>query len=277
MTDGQQARGGPVTAYLRSTADALTMTDAQAAGVEKSLAALRRGLEEYFPDLVREQITFGSYTRQTNLPLRADSYSDVDYMVVFARTQGERPQTFLDRLKRFAEDRYPRSLARQSSPAVVLVLNHIRFDLVPAYKDWWGNYRIPARASAFADWIDTDPNDFNPYLERRDRETEHQMKPLIRLLKYWNALNDYPFETYQLERYIARQIYPFSHTLAQYLDSAFWGLWNLGLRPKAEEGGGAREEDPRRGQASRAVRPVGGGGGDPAVASAAAAMITRLP
>lgn len=235
MASGGQGPGGPVTAYLRSTVEALTMTDAQAAGVDKSLAALRRGLTEYFPDLVKEQITFGSYTRRTNLPLRVDPYSDVDHMVVFARDRGERPQTFLDRLKRFADDRYPRSLVSQSSPAVVVVLNHIRFDLVPAYKDWLGTYQIPARASAFANWIDTDPDDFNPDLERRDRATDYQMKPLIRLFKYWNALNDYPFETYRLEKYIARQIYPFSHTLPQYLDSAFWGLWNLGLRSKAEE------------------------------------------
>ncbi|MEW5925914.1 MAG: nucleotidyltransferase domain-containing protein [Gemmatimonadota bacterium] len=235
MSAERQARGGPATAYLKNTADALTMTDAQAEAVEKSLVALRRGLTEYFPDLVKEQITFGSYTRGTNLPLRVDPYSDVDHMVVFARDRGERPQTFLDRLKRFADDRYPRSLANQSRPAVVLILNHIRFDLVPAYKDWWGDYRIPARATAFEEWIDTAPNDFKPYLDRRHRETDFQMKPLIRLLKYWNALNDYPFETYRLEKKIANRWYPFCDTLAEYLASAFDGLSNLDLRSDARE------------------------------------------
>jgi hypothetical protein len=224
-----------VTRYLTATADALTTTDAQTQAVDRSLEALRRGLAEYFPEAVREQITFGSFTRRTNLPLRADPYSDIDHMVVFARRQGERPQTFLDRLKRFAEERYPLSLVRQSSPAVVLEMNHIRFDLVPAYKDWWGDFRIPARASAFEDWIDTEPNDFNPYLERRHRETGQHMKPLIRLLKCWNARNDYPFETYRLEKYVVRQWYPFSHTLEEYLNSAFWGLDNMDLRSKAAE------------------------------------------
>jgi hypothetical protein len=224
-----------IDSYLKATADALTMTDAQAQGIDRSLDAVQRGLAEYFPGAVREQITFGSYTRQTNLPLRADPYSDVDHMVVFGRAAGERPQTFLDRLRRFSEERYPRSLVRQSSPAVVLELNHIRFELVPPYRDWLGGYRIPARAAAFEDWIDTEPNDFNPYLEQRHRDTAKQMKPLIRLLKYWNARNDYPFETYQLEKYVARQWYPFSDTLEEYLDSAFWGLDNMGLRSKAAE------------------------------------------
>lgn len=224
-----------LTSYLKATADALTMTDAQAEAVERSLAALRRGLSEYFPDGVTEQITFGSYTRRTNLPLRADRYSDVDHMIVFGRKRGERPQTFLDRLKRFAEDRYPRSLAQQSSPAVVLVLNHIRFELVPAYKDWWSGYRIPARASDFQDWIDTDPNDLNPDLELRHRQTGYHMKPLIRLLKYWNALNDYPIATYDLEKNIAGQWYPFCDTLPEYLFSAFEGLSNANLKSKTRE------------------------------------------
>ncbi len=222
-----------VTSYLEATAGNLTMSDAQAEGVERSLVALRRGLGEYFAESVREQITFGSYARRTNLPLRVDQYSDVDHMVVFDRQSGETPKTFLARLKRFAEERYPRSLVKQSSPAVVLVLNHIRFDLVPAYKDWWGDHRIPAPASAADDWLDTDPGDFTPYLERRHRETGYQMKPLIRLMKYWNALNDYPFETHRLEKYVARQWYPFCDTLAEYLDSAFLGLDNMGLRSRA--------------------------------------------
>ncbi len=222
--------------YLKATADALTMTDAQAERVEKSLTALRCGLAEYFPGAVKEQITFGSYTRRTNLPLRADQYSDVDHMVVFGRDRGERPQTFLDRLKRFAEDRYPRSLAQQSSPAVVLVLNHIRFDLVPAYKDWfWGSYRIPARASDFQDWVETDPNDFNSSLERRHRETGYHMKPLIRLMKYWNALNGYPIATHDLEKNIAGQWYPFCDTLPEYLFSAFDGLSNASLKSKTRQ------------------------------------------
>lgn len=226
---------GPVSAYLRSLSGALSMTAAQAEKVEKSLAALRRGITEYFPEQVTEQITFGSYSRRTNLLLRADPYSDVDHMVIFDRGGGERPQTLLDRLKRFAEAEYPRSLVHQSSPAVVLNLNHIRFELVPAYRNWLGTCRIPARTSDFASWIDTDPNEFESYLDRRDRSTGGEMRPLIRLFKYWNALNSYPFQTYELERLIAEQWYPWSQTPARYLSSAFWGLEQRGLSRKASE------------------------------------------
>ena len=35
------------------------------------------------------------------------------------------------------------------------------------------------------------------------------IKPLVRLVKYWNATNNYPFESYLLERKIAEQSYGF--------------------------------------------------------------------
>ena len=221
--------------YLKSTADALTMTDREAEAVEASLTALRRGLAEHFEDAIKEQITFGSFRRRTNLPRCADPYSDVDHMVVFREGGSVRPRTLLDRLKRFADERYRRSVVTQSSPAVVVILNHTRFDLVPAYKDWLNDYRIPARKSDFQDWVDTEPNDFNLVLDRRHRDTGYQMKPLIRLVKYWNAVNGYPFETHKLEKSVAGQWYPFCTSLPEYLFSAFDGLSNMNLRSKRRE------------------------------------------
>jgi predicted nucleotidyltransferase len=206
------------------------MTAGQAQSVETSLQAIRRRIAQELGTDVREQITFGSATRGTNLPLRADPLSDVDHMVVFDNSADYRPQTFLARLKRLAEKYYPLSVAKQSHPAVVLILNHIRFDLVPAYKDWWGDYRIPASRSEFADWMDTNPNDLNPVVERRHRETGYNLKPVIRLLKYWNAKNGYVYQTFALEKAIAGQYYPFCSSLRDYFYSAVDGLdpWSLG-------------------------------------------------
>ena len=59
-------------------------------------------LESYFGANIEEKFKFGSYTRVTILPRKADEESDVDYMVVFDNSNNYTPQTFLDRLKRFA-------------------------------------------------------------------------------------------------------------------------------------------------------------------------------
>lgn len=78
-------------------------------------------------------------------------------MVVFEKG-GYNPQTYLDRLKRFVEQRYGSSEIYQSSPTIVLELNHIKFDLVPALHQYGTTYNIPNGPSA---WQSTNPNDFN--------------------------------------------------------------------------------------------------------------------
>jgi hypothetical protein len=45
-----------------------------------------------------------------------DYHSDIDYMVVL-KEDGSVPQTYLDRIKRFAERYYNRSEIKQSNPS----------------------------------------------------------------------------------------------------------------------------------------------------------------
>lgn len=119
-------------------------------------------------------------------------------MVVFA-DGGLTPQAYLDRLKRFALFYYNSSEIRQSTPTIVLELNHIRFELVPATHNVFLGYQIPNGSGG---WQSTDPNDFNKKLTDKNKENAYLIKPTIRLAKCWNALNDYPFESYALEKEI---------------------------------------------------------------------------
>ena len=109
------------------------------------------------------------------------------------------PQTYLDRLKRFAENYYGKSEIYQSSPTIVLELNHIKFDLVPAKPGWFSGYKIPNNAGG---WLDTDPNDFNTKLEEKNKSNASLIKPTIRLAKYWNAINGYVYDSFSFEKWI---------------------------------------------------------------------------
>jgi hypothetical protein len=102
-------------------------------------------------------------------------------------------------LKKSAETYYASSDIKQSSPSVVLQLNHIKFDLVPALKQTYSGYRIPNGASA---WQDTDPNDFNSKLTAKNTAELNMIKPAIRLCKFWNARAGDVFDAYSLEKYI---------------------------------------------------------------------------
>lgn len=135
------------------------------------------------------------------MPRHIDSSSDIDYMIVFEKG-GFKPQTYLDRLKRFAETRYSSSEIYQSSPTVVLELNHIKFDLVPALHYYDSTYQIPKNAN---DWQMTNPNDFNATLEAANTGSGYALKPVIRLAKIWNtsSSNGSVYDSYSLEKWIA--------------------------------------------------------------------------
>ena len=210
-----------VLTHLQCTAQALLLPQAERSSIARSIETLRDRADNYFSDDLRSHVQFGSSTRGTQLPRRADERSDVDYMFVFDNSDRLKPQTFLDRIRRFVEKKYSTSEVHQSHPTVVLLLNHIRFDLVPAYETWPGQLQIPAPASNFADWIDTDPVGFNKNLQAANQRESYQLLPLIRLVKYWNALNNYVIESYALEQKLAGGSYWACTNLKDYLFTAF--------------------------------------------------------
>ncbi len=183
------------------------LRDSEKASIDRSLEALRVKLESCFTgasesnESVKRHFAFGSYTRGTILPRPMDPQSDVDYMIVFADSDSK-PQTCLERLKRFVERHYRSSEITQSHPTIILSMNHIRFELVPAIETFWRGIQIPAKRSLFSEWMMTSPNAFNEELSQKNKSNNNLIKPLARLVKYWNVCNKYPFESFQLEKRI---------------------------------------------------------------------------
>lgn len=127
-------------------------------------------------------------------------------MVVFDTSDGQKkPQTYLDQLKVFAEKKYSTSEISQSSPTIVLSLNHIRFELVPAINNY--GYQIPSPASSWSEWISTDPSSSNQIIMDKNNAENYQIKPLVRLIKYWNANQGHPCASFELEQYIVNKYY----------------------------------------------------------------------
>lgn len=131
-----------VLGYLENLAGDLNLAEQEKESIATSIQTIKYRLETHFDDELEEVLRFGSSTRNTMLPRSADAKSDVDYLVVF--NSDYNPQTYLNKLKRFAKKYYPYSYYRQSSPAVVLELNHLMFDLVPGRKGLLWGYKIPA-------------------------------------------------------------------------------------------------------------------------------------
>jgi hypothetical protein len=202
-----------VLSYLTRRAASAILSDTEQNSIRVSIATLGSRLISMYGVKISEHFRFGSSTRSTILPRALDEHSDIDYMVVFS-DGGLTPQSYLDRLRRFADAYYQSSSIKQSSPTIVLELNHIKFDLAPALKHWWDGYSIPDGAGG---WLTTNPNDFNETLSRRNNECGSLIKPTIRLVKMWNAANGYVFESYGLEKWIVGQSYWMCTNLRDYV------------------------------------------------------------
>lgn len=206
-----------VLSHLTSRSSSAVLSATERASIATSLATLKARLNSHFGATVSSHFTFGSYTRDTILPRSYDSKSDVDYMVVFAEG-GYQPQTYLDRLRRFVDTYYSRSEIYQSSPTIVLELNHIKFELVPALVFWGTTYNIPSTPTT---WQTSNPNDFNKALTDKNTATSYNIKPVIRLAKIWNAANGYPFNSYVFEKQIVENFYWLCSNQRDYLFSVF--------------------------------------------------------
>ena len=215
-----------VNTHLLDVSSKLVISDKEKEAISLSLGILQAKIKSYFNSAVKETFTFGSYQRSVNLPRRADNHSDVDLMILFSTENGQKkPQTYLDQLKSFTNAKYSSSEIYQSHPTIVLSLNHINFELVPAIYN--GGYLIPSPSSSWADWMNTFPYTADKKLTEANKLNNYQIKPLIRLIKYWNATQNYPFDSFSLEEYIVNGYYPGCVVLRDYF-YYFWGNFICG-------------------------------------------------
>lgn len=188
-----------VLSFLTNTASNAVLSSTEQSSITTSVSTLQSRMALHFDNgAIKQHFRFGSSTRGTILPRLMDEKSDIDYMVVFSDSSST-PQTYLNRLKSFVEKRYGSSEIYQSSPTIVLELNHIKFDLVPATTTWLGELQIPNGSGG---WMTTNPNDFNATLEAKNKEHKSLIKSTLRLFKYWNATSGFPFESFMMEKWV---------------------------------------------------------------------------
>ncbi len=172
--------------------------------IDEKIENFKKNIKLYFGNAVDEILVFGSYKRSTILPREFDENSDIDVLIVFnQQINSFNSETYRNHIKRFALAKYPTTKVVKDHPSVVLEMQKIKFDLVPSkYVStfWTQTYQIPNRESV---WTNTDPIGFNNLLTERNNKYNSIVKPIIRLIKRWNAANDYPYKTFELEKIIA--------------------------------------------------------------------------
>lgn len=186
----------------------LAHDDTERDRIKASLGQLETTLKNKLKG-IKEFIRFGSFTRNTILPRKYDSLSDVDLMVIFDTSAVKyNPGTYRKWLLDTLTLAYPNSISKKDFPAVKLELNHIMFDIVPAYADTFlysTTYYIPGTAD---NWRSTVPNDINQSLADKNQAYGNNIiRNIIRLCKHWNAQSGYPKESYLMEKEILNLYY----------------------------------------------------------------------
>jgi len=211
--------------YLTNLSNKAIIRDQEKLSIQKSIYYLQSNLDKYFGDGVTRHFRFGSYDRGTILPRLMDRRSDIDYMVVFSNGN-LKPQAYLNQLRHFVRHYYRSSYITQSNPTIILTLNHIRFELVPAIHQFWPGLCIPAKAGDYKDWIETDPTDFNDKLINANQSNRNLIKPAVRLAKYWNAKNGYVFDSYKLEQKVVEHGFFFQQIMGGRLKDYYFEFMN---------------------------------------------------
>lgn len=195
--------------YLRDLASELFISygSKERERIDKSIDTIMDRLESFFDDELDEIAIFGSYDRGTILPNKYDKRSDIDLLVNFNIKEypEKAASTYRDKLRRFAQEKYSTSISKKDFPSVVIELRTIKFDLVPAIikKQYLlGSEKIWIPDSKY-EWQKTYPFDFSEELTQRNTKYNSIVKPIIRLLKFWNAKASYPFPSFELEQLIA--------------------------------------------------------------------------
>ncbi len=194
--------------YLRNLSEELFISynSPERTKINNSFSTIKGRLKSFFGNEIDSVDAFGSYTRGTILPRKYDNNSDVDLIIQFDTEIYPKytAETYRNKLKRFAEHWYSSSLVYKDFPTVVLELQNIKFDLVPAiqevsFLDYVTLY-IPDR---FNNWQTTEPFAFSQKLTKANSAYNNIVKPIVRLLKFWNASASYPFASFELEQLIA--------------------------------------------------------------------------
>jgi hypothetical protein len=174
----------------------LDLTADQAETASTRATALKDFFDRNFT-MAERSFTIGSYRRGTLVrPERdIDLLAPLDYTTYKDRFDND-SRAFLYFVRDELNDRYALSKVSSRGVAVLLDFNVIRADVVPAFRRMGGGYFIPDGRKR---WTATNPDFHTRIIRDRDRELGERLKPLIRLMKFWNIQNGGHLRSFHVE------------------------------------------------------------------------------
>jgi hypothetical protein len=186
---------------FREFASNLEITDRQASLVAKRRANVVAVLKAKLSLHPEESKVIGSYDRYTLTRYLREG--DVDVMVVLHYGKHKEwdtsngTVTCLDRVRSILVEAYPNTVIRRDRNCITMQFGEFRLDVVPAFKNDAGYYRIPD--SIRKQWVKTEPFEFAKGLLKINATMGKKLVPLIKMIKGWNRDKGWPIRSFHLE------------------------------------------------------------------------------
>lgn len=177
----------------------LELTQDQQAKLSTSQEYLRSILAGKFT-LERTPTLIGSYARHTQI--RQDR--DIDLLLVLAddphwKQYEKRSGALVRDLRRAIKSTYPKTKSNDAGVAVVMDMEVVNFDVVPAFLSA-DHFVIPDGDDS---WQTTNPIHHIELMEARGKK-DSRLKPLVKVMKFWNLRRGSWLQSLHLEMAIER-------------------------------------------------------------------------
>lgn len=175
--------------FIDKMIENITVTDRQEENIKSSISNIDNYLMKEENNLfVSKTFTTGSYERDTNIrPL-----NDIDLFAVLKKDDWKdaygnlpKPQSVLTKIKNYLNSLNDyKDKVKQDRPCVTIVLSDKDFDILPSFELDYGGYNIPNED--LETWTFSNPVLLKTNLDNVHRLRNYKVKPLIKVIKYWN-------------------------------------------------------------------------------------------
>ncbi len=163
------------------------------------------GLANFFVDtfsMAEQPFPMGSYARDTI----CRSERDIDLMAPFSVPEyWERykrdSRAFLYWVRDWLNDRYFATKVSSKQVAVTLDFTVIVADVAPCFRRTGGGYLMP---NGRGGWMATNPLFHTRLIGEADTARGRRLRPLIRLIKFWNIANGHHLRSFHVELMVKR-------------------------------------------------------------------------
>lgn len=145
-------------------------------------------------------IAVGSYARNT----MCASERDIDFLAIFnAYGKDKYWERYKDDSRKFLywvrdnlNDRYAATKVSSRQICVKLDFTQIVTDVTPGFARKGGGFLIP---NGRGGWMSTNPPFHTDFMAHADNEHKYALKPIVRLMKWWNISNGHHLQSLHME------------------------------------------------------------------------------